>query len=73
MREKNDPGNQLEWLIAKLLAIETDKQKAWIIGNVNPGSKYCNSRWSRRYNSIINRFQAVVRAQFFGHEAEEYF
>lgn len=56
MRERDDPGGQLAWLITTLAGFERDNEKAWIIGNVNPGSKYCNSRWARRYNSIINRF-----------------
>jgi hypothetical protein len=40
---------------------------------LNPGSKYCNAKWSRRYNVLIERYQQVVRMQLFGHEDEEYF
>jgi uncharacterized protein (UPF0303 family) len=46
---------------------------AWIVGNMNPGSKNCNTKWARRYNAIIERYQSTVRMQLFGHEAEEYF
>jgi len=47
--------------------------KVWIIGHMNPGSKYCNTKWSRRYKILIERYQKIVRMQLFGHEIEEYF
>jgi len=40
---------------------------------MNPGSKYCNDKWARRYNTLIERYQHIIRFQAFGHEAEEYF
>jgi hypothetical protein len=60
-------------LYDKLLAAEEAEMAAWIIGYMNPGSKSCNSKWARRYNAIIERFQAVVRMQLFGHESSDYF
>ena len=56
MQESDDPGNQLQWLQDTLKAYEVSKKRAWIIGNVNPGSAYCNTKWARRYNIIVNRF-----------------
>jgi hypothetical protein len=56
MQESDDPGDQLKWLRETLKAYETVKKSAWIIGNLNPGSPNCNSKWSRRYNRIIQRF-----------------
>jgi len=73
MLEKSDAGAQLAYLNETLYDVELNNKKAWIIGNINPGSKYCNTKWARRYNSIIERYQGSVRMQLFGHEAEEYF
>ena len=56
MREDSDPGNQLQWLITTLKSLETTNAKAWIIGNIHPGSKYCNSKWARRYNILIEKY-----------------
>lgn len=73
MSEAQDPGGMLNFLETELTTVETNNKVAWIIGNVNPGSRYCNTKWSRRYNILIERFQKVVRMQLFGHEAEESF
>lgn len=48
-------------------------KRAWIIGNLSPGNKHCNTRWAQRYNAIIERYQKVVVFQHFGHDEKEYF
>ena len=73
MQESDDPGGQLQWLQDTLKSYEASKKYAWIIGNVNPGSKYCNTKWARRYNIIVNRFQSTIRMQLFGSEHHNYF
>ena len=73
LQEAGDPANQLQFLNEQLLKVESEGKKAWIIGYMNPGSSKCNSKWARRYHAIIERFQAVVRFQLFGHEASDYF
>lgn len=73
MQESDDPGGQLQWLQNTLKAYEASKKRAWIIGNINPGSAYCNTKWARRYNIIVNRFQQTIRMQLFGHEHDHYF
>jgi hypothetical protein len=72
-KEAADVGKMLEYLDTELTAVATQNKAAWIIGNVNPGSKFCNDRWSRRYNILVEKHQAVIRMQLFGHEANEYF
>jgi len=58
--EKDDPGAQLAYLQTELAATVTAGKKAWVIGNLAPGSKHCNSRWAQRYNAVIERYQQVV-------------
>lgn len=38
-----------------------------------PGSPNCNGQWAEKYNLLIERFQAVVKMQLFGHDANDYF
>ena len=74
MIEKDDPGAQLTYLVTQLTATENaGTKKAWIIGNLAPGSKHCNYRWAKRYNTIIERFQGIVTFQHFGNDEEEFF
>jgi len=72
-KEKSDVGLQLAYLDTELAAAKAANKGAWIIGNVNPGSSFCNSRWSRRYNILVEKYNTVIRMQLFGHEAKEYF
>lgn len=73
MKAAADAGDQLQYMETELKAIEANNKVAWIIGNISPGSKNCNTKWARRYNILVERFQKVIRMQLFGHEAEEYF
>jgi len=73
MKEKADVGGQLHYIETELLNIEANNKVAWIVGNINPGSKNCNSKWAGRYNTLVERFQKIIRMQLFGHETEEYF
>jgi hypothetical protein len=46
MVEMGDVGGQLEWLEEELKKVEDANNVVygvWIIGNLNPGSKYCNA------------------------------
>lgn len=38
-----------------------------IIGHIPPGHSDCIKVWSRNYYAIINRYEAIITAQFFGH------
>lgn len=63
MKETDDVGGQLKWLEEELLKVEKDTahNAVWIFGNMNPGSKYCNAQWAKRYQTLIERFQHIVR------------
>ena len=45
MKEEGDAAGMLAWLETELGKLELTSKVAWIIGNVNPGSKYCYSKW----------------------------
>ncbi|XP_065888775.1 sphingomyelin phosphodiesterase-like isoform X2 [Dysidea avara] len=62
-----DPAGQLQWLINELQESEDDGEKVHIIGHIGPGSKDCMEVWSWNYYRIVNRYEATIVGQFFGH------
>ncbi|XP_044735214.1 sphingomyelin phosphodiesterase isoform X2 [Chrysoperla carnea] len=62
-----DPATELQWLIYELQSAEFNGEKVHIIGHIPPGHSDCIKVWSRNYYAIINRYEAIITAQFFGH------
>lgn len=62
-----DPATELQWLIYELQTAEFSGEKVHIIGHIPPGHSDCLKVWSRNYYAIINRYEATITAQFFGH------
>jgi len=74
MQEQNDTAGHLAWLQTQLSSAEgSPGTRVWITGNIAPGSSQCNSRWAKRYNALIERYQAVVTMQLFGGDEQDYF
>jgi len=62
-----DPEGQLQWFADTLLLAERNQEQTWIVGHVPPGSGDCWPVWSNKFLAIINRFEAIIKAQFYGH------
>jgi len=62
-----DPEGQLNWFHQTLLKAERNKEDVIIVGHVPPGDDTCSIEWSKRYSVLIERFQNIIRGQFFGH------
>lgn len=62
-----DPATELQWLIYELQTAEFSGEKVHIIGHIPPGHSDCLKVWSRNYYAIVNRYEATITAQFFGH------
>ncbi|XP_077155095.1 sphingomyelin phosphodiesterase isoform X1 [Ranitomeya variabilis] len=60
-----DPAGQLQWLVGVLQEAENNHEKVHIIGHIPPG--ICLKSWSWNYYRIVNRYEASIAAQFFGH------
>jgi len=67
----NDPGNQIDFLEHELTELQKVGGKAIIISHFSLGD-YLDS-FSRRYWSLLDRFQDTVRFQFAGHTHNEEF
>ncbi|KAG0720016.1 Sphingomyelin phosphodiesterase [Chionoecetes opilio] len=62
-----DPAQELQWLIYELQNAEDRGEKVHILGHIPPGHHDCLKVWSHNYYTIINRYEATITAQFFGH------
>ncbi|CAG9325212.1 unnamed protein product [Blepharisma stoltei] len=62
-----DPSQMLEWLRNELYQAEKNNEPVIIIGHIPNGDKFLDSDWARHYRVIVNRFQNIIRGQFFGH------
>jgi sphingomyelin phosphodiesterase len=62
-----DPGNQLEWLVNQLSLAEDSGQSAYIVGHIPPDNTQCTPRWVHNYLQIVERFNATIKGQYFGH------
>jgi len=68
-----DPSSELVWLMEELLIAEKLGKKVHIVSHVPPGNEDCLGAWGREYTKIINRFEAIIMAQFFGHTHNDEF
>jgi len=62
-----DPAEQLKWLVYELQLAEFKGEKVHIIGHLPPGHVDCVAVWSRNFNTIVNRYEHTITAQFYGH------
>jgi len=67
IRDPTDPFKQFDWLESVLRKAEQDNEAIFIISHIPPGDTTYMSECSRRYNAIVDRFQNIIRGQFFGH------
>ncbi|KAL0851184.1 hypothetical protein ABMA28_007036 [Loxostege sticticalis] len=67
LMNSTDPATELQWLIYELQTAEFSGEKVHIIGHIPPGHSDCLKIWSRNYYAIVNRYEATITAQFFGH------
>ncbi|XP_046643241.1 sphingomyelin phosphodiesterase-like isoform X1 [Daphnia pulicaria] len=62
-----DPAQELQWLVYELQSAELKGEKVHILGHIPPGHSDCLKVWSHNYYRIVNRYEATISGQFFGH------
>lgn len=67
IKDPTDPFKQFDWLESVLRQAEKDDEKVLIISHIPPGDTNYMSECSKRYIAIVDRFQNIIRGQFFGH------
>lgn len=60
-------AGHLRWLTAQLQECEDKGIKVHLIGHHPPGQSDIFSVWSENFNKIVNRYEATITGQFYGH------
>jgi len=68
-----DNNGVLQWLVQVLHQAELSGEKVHIMSHIPPGNGDCLGAWGRNYAKIIERFENIIRAQFFGHTHNDQF
>ena len=71
MSELNDPNGQLAFLIDELNLLEKQKGTAILIGHIFPSE--CTHPWALRFRAVLERYQAIIRINLFGHSHSDEF
>jgi len=67
IKDPTDPFMQFEWLESVLRRAEKEGENVFIISHIPPGDTNYMSECSKRYIAIVDRFQNIIRGQYFGH------
>mmetsp|Transcript_14418 Transcript_14418/g.24589 ORF Transcript_14418/g.24589 Transcript_14418/m.24589 type:complete len:204 (-) Transcript_14418:653-1264(-) len=70
-KSKYDPGEQLEWLEAKLREMEAGGEAAIILAHIPMAKSDFVTEWSLRFRALMERYQHVIRFVMHGHTHEE--
>jgi sphingomyelin phosphodiesterase len=65
LKNPTDPGNHLKWLHNELLESEKNNQYVYIVGHIPPLDSV--DLWGQRFNILVDRFNYIIRGQFYGH------
>lgn len=68
---RQDPGQQIEWLENELASLEKQGGFAYMIGHIPVNG--CLHQFGVRYHALMERYQHVVRFSSFGHSHNENF
>jgi sphingomyelin phosphodiesterase len=68
-----DPNGQLAWLVSELQAAETAGQRVYLIGHMPMGANDAFHDGSNYFGQILNRYDATISANFFGHTHRDEF
>ena len=68
-----DPMNQLDWLNSTLNTAKINNEKVLIAGHIPMPHTSCLVGYSTQYWKIIDEYNEIIIAQFFGHTHEDSF
>lgn len=67
IQNPTDPFSQFSWLIKTLREAELNHEEVFIISHIPPGDTNYMSECSKRFKAIVDRFQNIIKGQFYGH------
>jgi sphingomyelin phosphodiesterase len=62
-----DPFYQFSWLEHTLRKAEKSGEQVFLISHIPPGDTNYMSECGRRFRALIDRFQGIIKGQFYGH------
>lgn len=69
LKDRDDPGHQIQWLEGELNRIEKIGGYAYIIAHIP--AKSCLHQFGMRFKVLMERYQHVVRFSSYGHSHNE--
>jgi sphingomyelin phosphodiesterase len=70
LKNRYDPGNEVEWLQGELEALEAINGTAILITHI-PTNGDCLHGWGHRLRGLMERYQHIIRFGLFGHTHDE--
>ncbi|CEF63595.1 Sphingomyelin phosphodiesterase [Strongyloides ratti] len=70
---QTDPDGSMSWFAKQLADAEAAGDKVHIVAHIPGGDSEALEGWARNYYNLINRYENIVMAQFFGHTHSEEF
>ncbi|KAK7063315.1 Sphingomyelin phosphodiesterase [Halocaridina rubra] len=67
IENSTDVAFELQWLESELGKAEDAGELVHLLGHVPAGLIETERTWSREYNRIVQRYENIIRGQFFGH------
>ena len=68
-----DPGDLLAWLQNELQKAEDNGELVYIMAHIAPGMSTCLDEWGYHYAGLMDRYQFIIRGQYFGHSHSDEF
>uniref|UniRef100_A0A0K0E8I4 Sphingomyelin phosphodiesterase n=1 Tax=Strongyloides stercoralis TaxID=6248 RepID=A0A0K0E8I4_STRER len=70
---QTDPDGSMSWFAKQLADAEAAGDKVHIVAHIPGGDSEALEGWARNYYNLINRYENIIMAQFFGHTHSEDF
>lgn len=70
IKNRYDPGNEIEWLENELKELEATGGSAILMTHI-PTNGDCLHGWGHRFRGLMERYQHIVRFGMFGHTHDE--
>ena len=73
IRNPTDPQSGLKWLENTLKKAEQDNELVYLIGHIPIGEGFFSSECSKRYIALMDRYNYIIRGNFYGHTHNDEF
>ena len=73
IRNPTDPQSGIKWLEDTLKKAEQDNELVYLIGHIPIGEGFFSSECSKRYIALMDRYNYIIRGNFYGHTHNDEF